>query len=117
MSIENRQVPRFQDFARARLNELCPLPGFLEDVSKNGCRVRFSNFFAVDIDREYTLTIQPALRSGIKEFELVVQPQWVSQGDDSLEIGFVVLRSPGICQFNRYVAILAGQYQEQLQEA
>lgn len=117
MSVENRQETRIRDFARARISGLCCLPGFLEDVSKNGCKVRFTHGFAVDMEREYTLTVLPALRSGIKEFDLVVRPQWVNRGSDSVEIGFFVLHSPGTRLFSRYVEILAELEEAVLQEA
>ena len=118
MSIDNRLAPRFRDFARARIDELCRLPGFLEDVSKTGCKVRFSHISAIDTDREYTLTVLPALRSGIGEFSLTVKPQWVRQAGDAVEIGFGVLHCPGICRFLRYVEILAElETDEEVQEA
>lgn len=117
MSIENRQAPRYNDFARARIDELCQLPGFLEDVSKNGCKVRFMHVCDLDTESEYTMTILPALRSGIREFSIVVKPQWIRKGGDYVEIGFSVLCSPGMCQFNRYVDILAQLEEVELQEA
>ena len=117
MSVENRQMPRIRDFARARINELCQLPCFLEDVSKTGCKVRFSHIFDIDIDREYTLTVLPAFRSGIKEFDLVVKPMWIEKSRTSVEIGFSVLHCPGIRHFARYVDILAELEETELQEA
>lgn len=113
----NRQMPRYPDFARACLLELCQLPGYLEDVSKTGCKVRFSHCFEIDNEREYTLKILPALRSGIKEFELTVKPIWVQENDDSCEIGFTLVHSPGMKQFARYVEILAELEEEEIQEA
>jgi hypothetical protein len=117
MCDKNRQIPRYRDFSRAKIRELCQLPGILEDVSKNGCKVRFPNTCEIDIEREYTLTVLPALRSGIGEFGLIVRPQWVSEGKDSVEIGFFVLHSPGLRQFVRYVEILSELEEEELQEA
>jgi len=107
MNIDNRQTQRIPDFARARISELCQFPGYLEDVSRTGCKVRFSHSFEVDTDQEYTLTVLPAFRSGIREFDLIVQPQWVKKEADCVEIGFSILCCPGICQFKRYVEILA----------
>jgi hypothetical protein len=117
MGIEDRASPRYQDFARAKITELCCLPGFLEDVSKTGCKVRFSHVLDVDTDREYTLTVLPALRSGIREFELVVRPCWVNAMQDAMEVGFCVLHSPGLRHFTRYVDILAELEEEEIQEA
>lgn len=110
-------MPRFQDFARARINELCQLPGFLEDVSRTGCRVRFSHVTDIDTEQEYTLYIQPALKSGLGEFSLVVQPQWIQRNGDSVDIGFAVLHSPGIRQFTRYVEHLEDLETVAVQEA
>lgn len=117
MCNNNRQMPRFNDFARAKINGLCQLPGILEDVSKTGCKVRFPHSFEIDTDVEYTLTILPALRSGIKEFELVVRPEWVCGKDDSFLIGFCILHSPGMRQYQKYVEILAQLDLQILQEA
>jgi hypothetical protein len=117
MNDENRQLPRYPDFARAKIRELCQLPGYLEDVCKNGCRVRFPNAVSIDTDREYTLAILPALRCGIGEFDLIVSPQWIREERDSVEIGFSVLHCPGIRQFMRYVEILSELEEEILQEA
>lgn len=110
-------MPRYPDFARACLKGHCEFPGYLEDVSKTGCKVRFAQDFGIDLENEYTLTILPGFRSGIKEFELTVCPQWVENGTDSCEIGFQVLHSPGIRHYARYVDILAEQGEEELQEA
>lgn len=117
MCTNNRQTPRFNDFARAKLNEMCQLPGFLEDVSRTGCKVRFSHAFEVENDREYTLTILPALRSGLSEFQLIVRPEWLHKNGDSVDIGFCILHSPGIRQFLKYVEILEHLHEQVLQEA
>lgn len=117
MSINNRKMPRYTDFARAIMTELCQLPGILEDVCKCGCKIRFSHVFEVDTDREYTLTILPVLRSGIKEIELLVKPEWVCSNGTSLDIGFCILHSPGIRDFYSYLSILEHQNVLELQEA
>jgi hypothetical protein len=117
MSNENRQTPRLPDFARARIEELCQLPCFLEDVSKTGCKVRFSQRIELDMDKEYALTVLPAFRSGLKEFDIVVRPQWLKPGKDSTEIGFAVLCSPGMRAFGQYVQALAVLEEAELQEA
>jgi hypothetical protein len=117
MSIDNRRAPRFRDFARARLDELCHMSGYLEDISLHGCRVRFPHSFEIDTDQEYTLSILPTFRSGLREFSLRVQPQWTEASADSIEIGFCVLPSPGIQLYGRYVELLSRLEVEQLQEA
>ena len=117
MSIDNRRAPRFRDFARARLGELCHMSGYLEDISQSGCKVRFPHSFEIDTDREYSLTILPGIRSGIREFSIRVQPQWTETSADSIEIGFGVIPSPGIQLYGRYVEQLSRLEVEQLQEA
>jgi hypothetical protein len=117
MSVDNRQMPRIRDFARVKIKELCCLPCFLEEVSKTGCKVRISQLLEIDTDREYTLTVLPALHTGLKEFSLTVLPQWVRTDVNFVEIGFSVLHCPGIRQFARYVEILAGNEEAELQEA
>jgi len=118
MSVNQRRAPRFSDFARAKLNQVYQLPGFLEDVSATGCRVRFTHTFEVDTDREYVLTILPSLRSGLFEFDLTVHPEWVKTTEETTEIGFSILHCPGTRTYQRYVAILAEQQEElEYQEA
>lgn len=117
MSIDNRRNPRFREFARAKLAELCHLPGYLEDVSSTGCKVRFPHAFEVDKDQEYELVILPCLKFGLREFKLLVQPQWIKAEQDAIEIGFTVLPSPDIKLFNRYVDLLSSQENSELQEA
>ncbi len=117
MNADTRKTPRIRDFARAKIAELCCLPCFLEEVSKTGCRVRLTQLVAIDIDREYTLTVLPAIHTGLREFSLIVQPQWTKNEKNSVEIGFEVLHCPGIKQFHRYVDTLAVLAEEELQEA
>lgn len=117
MGNENRQMPRYRDFARARIEGLSQLPGVLEDVSKTGCRVRFSHAFEVDTDRDYLMTVHPACRSGIREFELVVRPEWVQEHSSSVDIGFSILHSPGIRSHQRYIDVLCEFEAAALQEA
>lgn len=117
MSSENRQMPRYRDFARAWIEDLSQLPGVLEDVSKTGCKVRFSHVFPVDSDREYLMTVHPACRSGIREFELVVRPEWVRERDNSLDIGFSILHSPGSRSHHSYIELLSESEDELFEEA
>lgn len=117
MNRDNRKKQRFRDFARATIDELCPFPGFLEDVSATGCRVRFAHAFDVDIDKEYSLAVQPGIKSPIKEFVLTVKPEWYQNDDESVEIGFTVLRSPGARQYLNYVEALSALEEQELQEA
>lgn len=117
MKTEKRQSPRFPDFARASIEELCPFTGFLEDVSITGCRVRFAHVFDVDIDQEYTLSVQPGIKSSIKEFVLTVKPEWFQNDGEAVEIGFTILRSPGARQYLNYVDTIAALEQQERQEA
>ena len=117
MSDNKRLLPRFPDFARVHITELCRLPGVLEDASQNGCRVRFNDRFPVETDREYRMTLASAPRSGLGEIQLIVRPEWVHCECDSQEIGFSVLHSPGLRQYLRYIENLSEQYDVELQEA
>lgn len=117
MGNENRQTPRYRDYARARIEDLSQLPGVLEDVSKTGCKVRFSHVFAVDTEREYIMTVQPACRSGFREFDLVVKPEWIHEHANSLDVGFSILHSPGTRSHHKYLDILCEFVDGALQEA
>lgn len=117
MSREKRLTPRFRDFAKARVDELCQLPGYLEDISRTGCKVRFPHTFPVDAEREYTLTVLPAGKSGLKEFDLTVKPEWISPDAEPFEVGFSVLCSPGLHQLRKYVEMLAALDEQDICEA
>lgn len=106
MKEEFRKAKRFSDFARATLEDVSSLSGYLEDVCKTGCKVRFPQELDIDLEQEYSLSVTPATRSGLREMSLTVQPKWIQASNDATEIGFFVLPCPDIKIFDSYVALL-----------
>lgn len=116
MKEEFRKTKRISDFARATLEDVSTLSGYLEDVCKTGCKVRFPQSLDIDLDQEYTLSIIPAIRSGLREMNLTVQPKWVQASDNSTEIGLYVLPCPDIKIFDSYVTLLQQLEMEEYSE-
>ncbi len=106
MVLDNRKEQRYTDFARADVQELCTLPGILENISLTGCRVRFNLFFQVRKNTEYTIKIQPSRKTGLIPFTLIGTPVWVSQADGGTKIGFHILHSPGSAILRQYLNLL-----------
>ncbi len=102
-NIEKRSCPRFNVFLKAVAEEISQFSGSLEDISANGCKVRFPKTDAFDMDVEYSMTVYPQPNSGFSDFNLIVKPCWVGHTKDETLIGFSVLYSPGYKQFSKYV--------------
>lgn len=107
MSTENRGAERFSDFAKVQADKLSRLPGILQDLSRTGCRVKFSHVDSVDSSSEFTMIITPAPEYGMNAFEIVVKPVWTVQSADSCKIGFTVLHSVGTRDYIRYIEKLS----------
>jgi hypothetical protein len=105
--LNNRKEQRYKDFARADVQELCSLPGILEDISLTGCSVRFYVSFPVSKNTEYTIKIRPARKTGLMPFTLIGTPVWVMQSGGCTKIGFHVLRSPGSGILRQYLDLLS----------
>lgn len=89
-----RKEVRFLDFARFESCDLCALPGVLEDVSKNGCRVEFPVSVEPDMERDYSAVVHFPDRGLKSSLKLMCHPQWLSHEDGKCVVGFSFLRSP-----------------------
>ncbi len=106
MNHKNRLSPRFDDMGRFESNELCALPGTLENISKDGCKVRFHFPIVVDLDNDYESKITFARAASEGQFSLVCHPQWARESNGTTEIGFRILPSKDFARLSEYVAQL-----------
>ena len=107
MDNDNRKAERFQDFARVEAKKISKLPGILQDLSKTGCRIKFSHNVTIDTSSEFSITITPSPMYKMPEFEIIVKPVWTVASVDSCKIGFTVLNSVGTRDYLRYIEKLA----------
>lgn len=107
MALEHRKDERFEDIGRVDAQNLCVFPGVLVDISMFGCRIRFPATFDVDMESDFVLKITPARKYSLQNIQLIGHPQWVKHEDESTEVGFKLLRSPGTRMLGTYVQKLA----------
>ncbi len=117
MSQNIRLSPRFDDIGRFESNELCALPGTLENISKDGCKVRFQFPVMVDLDNDYEAKITFARAASEGQFSLVCHPQWAKESNGVTEIGFKILPSRDFSRLADYVSQLSeDEYSDNLVE-
>ncbi len=101
-----RKETRFSDIARFESGDLCALPGVLEDVSRNGCRVQFPVSVDLDMEKDYSAVVhfpEHGLKSSLK---LVCHPQWLHKHDGKCDVGFSFLRSPDTPELMNHIDFL-----------
>ncbi len=97
-----RKSVRFSDIGRIDAPQICALPGVLDDISRDGCRIHYMFPVVVDLENDYELKITPA-SSPMRPFRLICHPQWVNEDKGMTEIGFSFLRSPDYSRLIEYV--------------
>jgi hypothetical protein len=102
-SIKERKAVRFPDIGRVIAPELCALPGVLDNISREGCKVHFPIPVVVDLDNDYELRIQTAHKIPDNQLVLLGHPQWVKEDRKMTEIGFKILPSPDYARFSEYI--------------
>ncbi|MCQ2576499.1 MAG: PilZ domain-containing protein [Treponema sp.] len=105
MMEENRQSVRYHEIGRVVCNDLCALPGILDDISADGCKIHFPLSFVVDIEKEYMLRIIFS-RSPEAPLQLMVRPRWVRESSGSTQIGMEILYSPDQNRLKEFIAYL-----------
>ncbi len=108
MAREHRADERYEDFGRVDAEDLCRLPGILDDISMKGCRVHFPVPIKLDMDNQYHLNISLP-RQGASPLRLICNPQWKKINDSETEIGFSFLRSPDTPRLASYIGEKEGE--------
>lgn len=102
MDSSDRLSERFKDIGRFYSEEVCALPGVLEDISKEGCKIHYSLPVSVDMENDYEAKITFA-RSANESFVLLCHPQWIKEDGDDTDIGFKILPSTDFSRLAKYI--------------
>lgn len=103
MGQENRRDPRYLEIGRVTAPELCALPGILDDISANGCKVHYSFPVVVDLENEYDVRISPLHGSFTSPLNLICTPQWVKEQEGNTFIGFMINYSPDAHKLEEFI--------------
>lgn len=102
MNSKERHSQRFEDMGRFFASDLCALPGIVENISREGCKIRYQFPVTVDVDYDYDVKITFA-RAASDSFQLVCHPQWVREDGKFTEIGFKILPSTDYSRLAVYI--------------
>jgi len=105
-SIENRQSTRYSELGRVFSTELCALPGILDDISIDGCRVHFPIPVVVELENEYKIKIQLSRAPDEAPLQLLCKPIWVNDNGGITNLGFQILYSPDDMRLRETIAEL-----------
>lgn len=102
----SRRAERFADFGRVENSEICVVSGMLEDISETGIRVSYSVPPAIDMDREYEVTVRLS-RVSDEALSLIVRPVriFISEKGQA-SVGFSILQSKDSARLENYIALL-----------
>lgn len=106
MAEEKRQHPRYEEIGKVFSQEICALPGVLDDISLNGCKFHYSFPVVVDLESEYDVKISPLHQMDSSPLNLVCQPQWVNEIDGNTLLGMKILYSPDKKRLESFVETL-----------
>ena len=107
MNYTNRQEVRFKEIGRINAPELCAIPGLLDDISLNGCKIHYQFPLVVDLDSEYEIKISPNSQTDDHPLNLICKPQWVKEIQGNTYIGFQILYSPDVNRLAEFITYLS----------
>ena len=114
-----RKSVRYDDIGRIDAPQICALPGVLDNISKEGCKVHYPFAVVVDLDSDYEIKVMPSRIAGEMHkapFTLLCHPRWVKEDKGITEIGFRILRSPDSVHLSEYIASLSDAAEDQTVE-
>ena len=101
MEQENRLHTRYEEIGRISAPEICALPGILDDISLEGCKIHYS--FPVVVD---DVKISPLHGSTSAPLNLICTPQWVKEQGGNTYIGFKIHYSPDAHKLEQFIKYL-----------
>ncbi len=104
---EQRKEPRYGVFLKVIAKEISQFPGCVEDISRSGCKIKFSDVEDFDFESEYNVTVYSQANMEASSFELTLKPNWAARSGTGAVIGFSVLCTPGYRNFIRFVERIA----------
>ena len=104
---ENRQSVRYPEIGRVICEELCALPGILDDISLEGCKIHFPVSFSVDLENEFMLKILFSRNPEGSPLQLMARPKWVREASGSTQMGMEILYSPDLNRLKEFISYLS----------
>lgn len=106
MGEENRHNTRFSEIGRVIAPEICALPGILDNISSNGCKVHFPVSVVVDLETEYMIKISLTRSPNEAPLQLMCKPMWVTENASSTQLGLQILYSPDDARLHEFISYL-----------
>lgn len=94
MKRKSRIDERFEEIARVKAEQICALPGVLDDISLSGCKVHFPNPITLDMENDYEISLDFANAKLKDTLKLLVHPMWQDSDESETAVGFKILCSP-----------------------
>ena len=104
--LELRRSPRYPTRASASIPGVMEGENPIKDLSITGCCIESASHTG-QAGVQYQLQIEPEKAAHIGNFQLLVEQKWVHTGENSTEIGFIIIASPKGKQFQHYIDYLA----------
>lgn len=115
MNSEERLSQRFEDIGRFLSPDLCALPGTLENISREGCKIHYSFPVSVDFNSDYEAKITFS-RVANESFLLLCHPCWIKEEGNSMDIGFQILPSTDFARLAKYIEKLNNESEDTLSD-
>ncbi len=106
MKRKSRMNERFEEIGRVKAEQICILPGVLDDISLSGCKVHFPNPISLDMENDYEISVDFANTELKDTLKLLVHPQWQSADSSETVIGFKILCSPDTPKLKAVIELL-----------
>lgn len=113
---ENRSNVRYKEIGHFLAPDLCMLPGIIDDVSLEGCKVHYQFPVTVELSNEYDCQLSPSQNPSENPLHLKCVPQWVKDTGDKTEIGFKIMYSPDGNKLSDFIDQLKQKNQDDLPE-
>ena len=113
MAEEKRLHPRYEEIGKVFSQEICALPGVLDDISLSGCKFHYSFPVVINLEDEYEVQISPLHKIESSPLNLICQPQWVNEVEGNTLIGMKILYSPDNKRLETFVSELEQQSKNQ----
>lgn len=108
-----RQSERFPEFGKVYAPSLSSLPGIVDDVSREGCKIRFAVSVNFDTENDCVVDFVLSQVDGEKRMSLMCRPKWVRRSENSTEIGMGILPALDYTQFLSYVDCISNENKTQ----
>lgn len=91
---ENRTNTRYKEIGHFLAPALCMLPGIIDDVSLNGCKIHYQFPVTIETNTEVEAQLSPSQNPSENPLKLICKCQWVKEENGKTYAGFQILYSP-----------------------